>query len=834
MASKKYDHIRIEQKWQKQWEDRQTFKAEVDLSKPKYYVLDMFPYPSGAGLHVGHVTGYTATDILARYKRQKGFNVLHPMGWDSFGLPAEQYAIRTGTHPEVTTQKNIVTYRRQLKSLGLSYDWSREMATSDPKYYKWTQWIFTKLYEKGLAYEAEMLVNYCPALGTVLANEEVDGGVSKEGGYPIERRPLRQWILKITDYADRLLEDLALLDWPDHLKKLQTNWIGKSHGAKVSFKELTTGENITVFTTRHDTLFGATFLVLSPEYPLVDQITTKEQHASIENYRKTIASKSDLERTDLSKTKTGVFTGGYATNPVNGEKLPIWIADYVLMSYGTGAIMAVPSHDERDFEFAEKFDIPIRAVIDFGPDNEEAGLLINSKNESLDLNGLTIQEAKEKMADWLESTGNGERTITYKLRDWLFSRQRYWGEPFPILHFEDGSRRVLDVHELPLCPPELIDFKPTESGESPLARVPDWVNIVDPKTGKPAKREINTMPQWAGSCWYYLRFCDPENENAAWDKVKESYWLPVDMYVGGVEHAVLHLLYARFWHKVLYDCGLVSTSEPFQTLRNQGLVTSYAYKLPQGGYVSPEEVEEKEGHYFQIGTGIELDAQVEKMSKSKLNGITPDEIVEEYGADSLRLYEMFMGPFDKEKLWNSHAVSGCSRFLKRFYEMIFSEKVSEEESEEALRLGHRLVHGVEKDIENLQLNTAIAKMMEFMNVFTKLPNYPKSVLRMVTQALYPFAPHIAEEAWEHLGGDGEGLTYQPFPEVDTAYLIDETATYIVQVNGKLRARLDLPKDLEKDEILRLAKEEEKVTKFLEGEIVKVIFVPNKLLNIVVK
>ena len=834
MTSKKYDHIRIEGKWQKHWEDRQTFKAEVDPSKPKYYILDMFPYPSGAGLHVGHVTGYTATDILARYKRQKGFNVLHPMGWDSFGLPAEQYAIRTGTHPAVTTQKNIATYRRQLKSLGLSYDWSREMATSDPKYYKWTQWIFTKLYEKGLAYEAEMAVNYCPALGTVLANEEVDGGVSKEGGYPIERRPLRQWILKITDYADRLLEDLALLDWPDHLKKLQTNWIGKSHGAKVSFKELSTGENITVFTTRHDTLFGATFLVLSPEHPLVDQITTKEQLASIESYRKTIASKSDLERTDLAKTKTGIFTGGYATNPTNGEKLPIWIADYVLMSYGTGAIMAVPSHDERDLEFAEKFDIPIRAVIDFGPENEGDGLLINSKNESLDLNGLTIQEAKEKMADWLESTGNGERTITYKLRDWLFSRQRYWGEPFPILHFEDGSRRVLDVHELPLCPPELIDFKPTESGESPLARVPDWVNIVDPKTGKPAKREINTMPQWAGSCWYYLRFCDPENENAAWDKVKESYWLPVDMYVGGVEHAVLHLLYARFWHKVLYDCGLVSTSEPFQTLRNQGLVTAYAYKLPQGGYVAPEEVEEKEGRYFQMGSGIELDAQVEKMSKSKLNGITPDEIVEEYGADSLRLYEMFMGPFDKEKLWNSHAVSGCSRFLKRFYEMIFSEKVSEEESEEALRLGHRLVHGVEKDIENLQLNTAIAKMMEFMNAFTKLPAYPKSVLRMVTQALYPFAPHIAEEAWEHLGGDSEGLTYHPFPEVDTAYLVDEATTYIVQVNGKLRARLNLPKDLEKDEILRLAKEEKKVTKFLEGEIVKVIFIPNKLLNIVVK
>ncbi len=709
----KYDHQHIEQKWQKIWEDRQMFKADVDLSKPKYYILDMFPYPSGAGLHVGHVTGYTITDILARYKRQKGFNVLHPMGWDSFGLPAEQYAIRTGTHPEVTTKKNIATYRRQLKSLGLSYDWNRELTTSDPKYYKWTQWIFTKLYEKGLAYEAEMLVNYCPELGTVLANEEVENGVSKEGRFPIERRPLRQWVLKITAYAQRLLDDLDLLDWPDHLKKLQSNWIGRSEGANVHFAIQNSQDTITTFTTRHDTIFGVTFLILSPEHPLLSKITTEKQHLAVEEYRKKSATKSDLERTDLAKEKTGVWTGAYAINPINQEPIPIWVADYVLMGYGTGAVMGVPGGDERDYEFVQIYKLPVYPIFD--PDTP--GVICNSKSDQIDLNGDSYDVAKEKVADWLEKTGTGQRTITYKLRDWLFSRQRYWGEPFPILHFEDGSKRILQQSELPLTPPELIDFKPTKSGESPLARVPDWVNITDPKTGKKAQREINTMPQWAGSCWYYLRFCDPHNDQIAWDEEKEKYWMPVDMYVGGVEHAVLHLLYARFWHKVLHDCGIVSTSEPFQTLRNQGLVTARSYKLPLGKYIAEEEVQKKDKAYFQMGTDQELESQIEKMSKSKLNGVTPDEIVEELGADSLRLYEMFMAPFDKEKLWNTDAVSGCRRFLNRFYEMIYSEKATDDDTEEALKLGHRLIHGVEKDIENLQFNTAFAKMMEFLNAF---------------------------------------------------------------------------------------------------------------------
>ena len=825
----KYDHQHIEQKWQKIWEDRQMFKADVDLSKPKYYILDMFPYPSGAGLHVGHVTGYTITDILARYKRQKGFNVLHPMGWDSFGLPAEQYAIRTGTHPEVTTKKNIATYRRQLKSLGLSYDWNRELTTSDPKYYKWTQWIFTKLYEKGLAYEAEMLVNYCPELGTVLANEEVENGVSKEGRFPIERRPLRQWVLKITAYAQRLLDDLDLLDWPDHLKKLQSNWIGRSEGANVHFAIQNSQDTITTFTTRHDTIFGVTFLILSPEHPLLSKITTEKQHLAVEEYRKKSATKSDLERTDLAKEKTGVWTGAYAINPINQEPIPIWVADYVLMGYGTGAVMGVPGGDERDYEFVQIYKLPVYPIFD--PDTP--GVICNSKSDQIDLNGDSYDVAKEKVADWLEKTGTGQRTITYKLRDWLFSRQRYWGEPFPILHFEDGSKRILQQSELPLTPPELIDFKPTKSGESPLARVPDWVNITDPKTGKKAQREINTMPQWAGSCWYYLRFCDPHNDQIAWDEEKEKYWMPVDMYVGGVEHAVLHLLYARFWHKVLHDCGIVSTSEPFQTLRNQGLVTARSYKLPLGKYIAEEEVQKKDKAYFQMGTDQELESQIEKMSKSKLNGVTPDEIVEELGADSLRLYEMFMAPFDKEKLWNTDAVSGCRRFLNRFYEMIYSEKATDDDTEEALKLGHRLIHGVEKDIENLQFNTAIAKMMEFLNAFIPLDTYPKSVLKLVTQALYPFAPHIAEEAWEHLGGT-ESLTYTAFPTVDPSYLVDTTTTYVVQVNGKMRGKWELPVDKSQDEILSLAKAEPKIAKYLEGEIKKVIFVPNKLLSIVVK
>ncbi len=857
MSKPKYDHERIEKKWQKYWEDHQTFKSDVDRSRPKYYVLDMFPYPSGAGLHVGHVTGYTATDILARYKRQKGFNVLHPMGWDSFGLPAEQYAIRTGTHPAVTTQKNIDTYRRQLKSLGFSYDWSREIATSDPSYYKWTQWIFTKLYEKGLAYEADVLVNYCPALGTVLANEEVDNGRSKEGGYPVERRPLKQWMLKITAYADRLIEDLALIDWPEHLKKLQIHWIGKSVGAKVFFIEEKSKKEIPVFTTCPHTLFGVTYLVLAPEHPLVAQIVTEEQKEAIAAYKKEVASKSDLERTDLNEKKTGVFTGAFAINPVNNEQVPIWISDYVLAGYGTGAVMGVPAHDERDFAFANLFGLPIKAVID--PDVEkypdlipeglkaqdvklevlagkrywmEEGVQINSSGSDFSINGLNISDAKEAVIAWLEEHKKGEKSINYKLRDWLFSRQRYWGEPFPILHFADGTKRVLGLDELPLCPPEVKDFKPTGTGESPLATQKDWVETLDPKTGKPAKRETNTMPQWAGSCWYYLRFCDPLNKESAWDKEAENYWMPVDLYVGGIEHAVLHLLYARFWHKVLYDCGLVSTLEPFETLRNQGLVIAKSFQHPGGGYVSPEEVEEKEGKYFQRGTGEQLISQVEKMSKSKLNGVTPDEMLEDFGADSLRLYEMFMGPFDKEKLWNSDAVSGCRRFLNRFYDLIVSDKVCEEDEKEALKLGHRLVHAVEKDIEGMQFNTAISKMMEFLNAFAPLAKYPKNVLKMATLCLAPFAPHIAEEAWEHLGGEGS-LSTTPLPKVDPVYLEDDMVMYVVQVNGRLRGKWLLPKDKTKEDLLVFIKDQPNIAKHITGEIEKVVYVPNKLLNLVI-
>ncbi|MBS0616104.1 MAG: leucine--tRNA ligase [Verrucomicrobia bacterium] len=837
----KYDHQRIEQKWQAYWEEHDSFHAEVDRSKPKYYILDMFPYPSGAGLHVGHVTGYTATDILARFKRTKGFNVLHPMGWDSFGLPAEQYAVRTGTHPAITTEKNIATYRRQLKSLGFSYDWEREFATSNPDYYKWTQWIFTKLYEKGLAYEADILVNFCPALGTVLSNEEVDNGRSIDGGHPVERKPLRQWVLKITAYAERLIDDLALVNWPESVKKLQTQWIGKSEGAKIDFALEKGSDKITVFTTRHDTIYGVTFVVISPEHPLVAKITTPEQQEKVATYLREVATKSDLQRTDLAKEKTGVFSGSYAINPINEEKVPIWIADYVLMGYGTGAVMGVPANCERDFVFAKKYDVPLLPVIDPGSIEDRTailagdvpwegeGTLINSGP----LDGLTIEEAKAKVVATLQKHKKGEGTVTYKLRDWLFSRQRYWGEPFPILHFPDGTKRVLDLDELPLLLPELSDYKPSPTGESPLARAKNWIEITDPKTSKKARRETNTMPNWAGSCWYYLRFCDPHNEQKAWDAEKENYWMPVDMYVGGVEHAVLHLLYSRFWHKVLYDCGLVTTLEPFQTLRNQGLLTSRSYRLPSGVYISPEEVVQKGDQYFQMGTDELLSSQMEKMSKSKLNGVTPDEMIEEVGADALRLYEMFMGPFDQEKVWNTDAVQGCHRFLTRYFALINSEKVTDDNTEEALKLGHRLVHAVEKDIDEMAFNTAIAKMMTFINEFAPLAQYPKSVLKMLTQVLYPFAPHITEEAWEILGGK-DSLTNEPFPKVDPAYLVDDTTLYVVQVNGKVRGKWELPKDKGQEELLAFIKKQEQISRHITGKIEKVIFVPNKLINLVIQ
>ncbi len=820
----KYDPHLIEKKWQKFWEENKTFAAQEDPQKKKYYVLDMFPYPSGAGLHVGHLVGYTATDVIARYKMAQGFSVLHPMGWDSFGLPAEQYAIRTGTHPAITTTANIKNFKKQLKAVGYAYDWDREIATSDPTFYKWTQFLFTKLYEKGLAYQADMLVNYCPALGTVLANEEVDEGRSKEGGHPIERRPLKQWVFKITKYAERLLDDLESLDWPEGLKKLQRNWIGKSEGVLIDFVIDQSDEKITIFTKEHDTIFGTTYVVLSPEHPLVEKLTTEAQSHDVHHYQREVAAKSDLERTELAKEKTGVFTGSYAFNPVNNERVPIWIADYVLMGYATGAVMGVPAHDERDLEFATKFQLPVIEV-------QQDGVMINSKNVHLDLNGKHHKEAKTAVADWLEKEKYGKRTINYKLRDWLFSRQRYWGEPFPIVHFEDGSVRTLDLDELPLLPPDITEYKPSDSGESPLAKAPDWVNITDPKTGKPAKRETNTMPQWAGSCWYYLRFCDPHNDKAPFSQAKEQYWMPIDLYVGGAEHAVLHLLYARFWHKVFYDCQMVSTSEPFQKLCNQGLVVSRSFQKQNGTYVLPTEVTEKEDGYYHWESGEKLTSHIEKMSKSKLNGVSPDDIKEEYGSDAMRLYSMFMGPIDKEKVWLSENVSGPKRFLNRFFELATSEKI--DSSDQGLHLAHRLAHGVAHDIEQMLFNTAISKIMEFVNEMYKLPNYSKEAIVMAIQVLAPLAPHMAEELWAFHGNEGS-VAHAPWPKVDPEHLVDKTVTYIVQVNGKLRGRFELPRDQDQETILAQATKEPAVAKHLQGEIVKVIFVPNKLLNIVVK
>lgn len=855
MSRKEYNHKEIEAKWQRHWKETEAFKVEADPQKPKYYVLDMFPYPSGAGLHVGHVEGYTASDIVARFKRHQGYNVLHPIGWDSFGLPAEQYAIRTGTHPAQTTELNIQNFKRQLQSLGFSYDWSREFATSDPKHYKWTQWIFTKLYEKGLAYEAEVEVNYCPHLKTVLANEEVENGLSVEGGYPVIRKPLKQWMLKITEYAERLLEDLDELDWPENIKKQQKNWIGKSTGVRVEFPlEKDREKRVSVFTTCPDTLFGVTFAVLSPEHPLVNELTTPEQSAAIEKYRKEVQAKSEIDRTELNKDKTGVFTGGYILNPITNEKVPVWIADYVLMSYGTGAVMAVPGHDERDYEFATKYNLPIRCVIEpsidaiegdepektleairssqepwFGP-----GTIINSSFEDFSMDGLTSKEAKQKAGEWIELHGYGAFETNYKLRDWLFSRQRYWGEPFPLLTYEDGTRRLLDEEELPLIPPELDDFKPSEEGYSPLAKAEDWVNTYDQKMQKPARRETNTMPQWAGSCWYYLRFLDPLNEAKAWDELKENYWMPVDLYIGGGEHAVLHLLYARFWHKVLFDCGLVSTKEPFYKLRNQGMIVSRSYRVPGGVYVAPEDVSEKEGGYYHKESGEKLVSQLEKMSKSKLNGVTPDELLETYGADAIRLYEMFMGPLEKEKVWNTKAVSGCRRFLVKLFDLVQSDKVSDETTDAHYKLGYTLVKGVVEDTQKLLFNTAISKMMEFVNGMSKQPTYSNKVLKWVAICLHSYAPHIAQEIWSLLGETGL-VDAEGFPEINESYLKEDKVSYAIQINGKLRSNIQISADAEQDVVLDAAKQEPKVQKYLDGfDIVKVIFVPKRLLNIVIK
>ena len=803
-----YDFKAIEAKWQKYWDDHQTFKTVERPEQPKYYILDMFPYPSGDGLHVGHVEGYTATDIYARYKRMRGFNVLHPMGWDAFGLPAEQYAVKTGQHPALTTKRNTERFRGQIKRLGLSYDWSREIDTTDTKYYKWTQWIFRRLYEKGLAYQSFAPVNWCPELGTVLANEEVIDGKSEVGGFPVIKKPMRQWVLKITAYAEQLLADLDDLEWPDSLKEMQRNWIGKSIGAHVSFQVDGHGETFQVFTTRPDTLFGATFCVLSPEHALIDLITTPAAKDVVSAYCAAAKAKSDMERTAVTKDKTGVDTGAFAVNPLSGEKLPIYVADYVLGSYGSGAIMAVPGHDERDHAFAQRYHLPIKRVLTGGEADIQAaahtgdGTLVNSGF----LDGLSKDQAIAAVCSWLEKHGTGKKAVTYKLRDWLFSRQRYWGEPFPLAHDQDGQVVLLDEADLPVTLPELDQFKPAGDGESPLALAGPWLQVT--KDGKTLRRETNTMPQWAGSCWYYLRFMDPHNDKAPWDKDIEKYWMPVDLYVGGAEHAVLHLLYARFWHKVLYDCGLVSTKEPFKRLLHPGIV------LGENG---------------------------EKMSKSRGNVVNPDVIVAEWGADALRLYEMFMGPLTAAKPWQTSGINGVYRFLKRVQRLIIDEdgRLSEKLALESptgafLKLLHRTIKKVTEDSESMQFNTAIAAMMEFVNAAYKEPTFSRPAAEALILMLAPYAPHLAEELWQRLGHQ-ESLAYTPFPSFDPELAQVDAVILSVQVNGKLRGTLSLATDASKEAIILAAKELEAVQRQLDGKtLVKEIYVPGKIINFVVR
>lgn len=801
-----FNHREIEKKWQKYWEENKTFKTTDDDSKRKFYALDMFPYPSGAGLHVGHPEGYTATDIISRMKRMQGYNVLHPMGWDAFGLPAEQYALDTGNDPAEFTKKNIDTFRRQIKSLGFSYDWDREISTTDPDYYKWTQWIFIKLYEHGLAYMEEVPVNWCPALGTVLANEEVIDGKSERGGHPVVRRPMKQWILRITKYADRLLEDLEELDWPESIKEMQRNWIGRSEGAEITFEIDGHDESFVAFTTRPDTLFGATYAVLAPEHKLVKRITTEEQKKAVEDYIKQIESKSDLERTDLAKEKTGVFTGAYAINPVSGEKMPIWIADYVLASYGTGAIMAVPGHDQRDYEFAQKFGLPIKEVVSGGDLTKEAFTGSGPHVNSDFLNGLNNEEAIAKMISWLEEKKIGKKKVTYRLRDWLFSRQRYWGEPIPIIHWEDGTMTTVPEEELPLKLPVTDKIKPSGTGESPLANIEDWVNVVDPVTGKKGRRETNTMPQWAGSCWYYLRYIDPKNDQVLADKEKLKYWLPVDLYIGGAEHAVLHLLYARFWHKFLYDIGVVPTKEPFQKLFNQGMI---------------------------------LGENNEKMSKSKGNVVNPDDIIKSHGADTLRLYEMFMGPLDASIAWSTTGLDGARRFLDRIWRLVvkedgtLSDKVKDiEDAKELEKVYHQTVKKVTEDYEALHFNTAISQLMVFINEAYKAPVLPKPYIEGFVKLISPITPHIAEELWEKLGHTNT-IAYEAWPAYDEAKLVDDEVEIVVQINGKVRAKLMVPADANRETLEEIAMGNTKVQQQIDGKTIrKVIAVPGKLVNIV--
>ncbi|MFL2134573.1 leucine--tRNA ligase [Desemzia sp. FAM 24101] len=801
-----FNHKTIEKKWQQYWDTNKSFRVIEDPEKDKFYAMDMFPYPSGSGLHVGHPEGYTATDILSRMKRAQGYNVLHPMGWDAFGLPAEQYALDTGNDPAEFTAENIQTFKRQINSLGFSLDWDREINTTDPEYYKWTQWIFTKLYEKGLAYEAEVAVNWCPALGTVLANEEVIDGKSERGGHPVYRKPMKQWMLKITAYADRLLEDLELVDWPENIKDMQRNWIGKSVGANVTFSVKESSEEFTVFTTRPDTLFGATYAVLAPESDLVEKITTPEQKAAVEAYIKESSLKSDLDRTDLNKDKSGVFTGAYAINPVNGKEMPIWIADYVLASYGTGAIMAVPAHDQRDWEFATKFDLEIIPVLEGGDITKEAftedGTHINSEF----LDGLGKEAAIEKMNSWLEEKEIGKKETTYRLRDWLFARQRYWGEPIPVIHWEDGTTTTVPEEELPLLLPVTNEIKPSGTGESPLANITDWVNVVNPETGKKGKRDTNTMPQWAGSSWYHLRYIDPHNSEQLADPEKLKEWLPVDIYIGGAEHAVLHLLYARFWHKFLYDIGVVPTKEPYQKLFNQGMI---------------------------------LGENNEKMSKSKGNVVNPDDVVEQYGADTLRVYEMFMGPLDASIAWSENGLEGSRKFLDRVWRLIMDEDDKLRDRITTFNDGkldvvyHQTVKKVTEDYDALRFNTAISQLMVFVNEAYKAEALPVEYIKGLIQLLAPIAPHLGEELWQKVTQSQEGISYAAWPTYDEKYLQKDEVEVVFQVNGKLRSKVQVSKEISKDDMEKLAMADEKVQQYIEGKnIRKVIVVPGKLVNIV--
>ena len=811
-----YDHKSIESKWQKFWLENQTFKSEdISANKPKYYVLDMFPYPSGAGLHVGHALGYVATDIVARYKRMKGFNVLHPMGWDAFGLPAEQYAIKTGTHPKETTQHNVSNFKKQINSLGFSYDWSREINTTDPNYYKWTQWIFMQLYNKGLAYEQEVAVNWCPELKAVLANEEVVNGKSDIGGHPVVRLPMRQWILKITDYAESLLDGLDDLDWPENIKELQKNWIGKSEGVELGFEIDGHNDTINVYTTRPDTLFGASYMVLAPEHTLIHSIVTDEQRSKVEAYINETKKKSDFDRTEVNKDKTGVFTGSYAINPFSKEKIEIWIADYVLISYGTGAIMAVPGHDERDWEFASKYNLPIVEVVEGGDVSKAAfttkgdAKIINSSNDkTLSMDGLTVDRAIKEAISFIEKNSIGRATVNYKLRDWLFSRQRYWGEPFPLIH-KDDSVELIQEKDLPVMLPEVENYKPSDDGKSPLSLVKNWVEVKDESGNIIGLRETNTMPQWAGSCWYFLRFTDPKNENEAWSKEKENYWMPVDLYIGGQEHAVLHLLYSRFWNHVLYDLGLVSTKEPFKKLYNQGMILG------------------------DDGT---------KMSKSRGNVINPQEIMDEYGADSMRLYEMFMGPLNKSKPWSTKGLQGCYRFVNKLWSIIvdengnLSKKIvdNDEGDKDTLFLHHQTIKKLGEDIEDLHFNTAVSQLMIYCNHLQKCNTVSKKLIEELVIILSPFVPHIAEEFWSLLG-QSQTISYHSWPQYSEDLIQLDEVTIAVQVNGKLRANINVSKDSNESDVISEAMSLENVKKFTsDGNIVKTIYVPNRLLNFVVQ